>query len=229
MSVRMMTLVFDRFAGNGGEMMLALALADHADDEGEHVFPSVERLARKTRQSERTVQRLLRKMELDGWLVLVSNADGGRGKTRRYRISPAWIKGDKLSPFTPEKKTERVTSETLKGDIAVSPESSGEPSGSETTNVVSSPPRVPSKVPAIQFDLADGIFMNVFDVHLRRWQESFPKLDIDAELSKAEAWYMANPKRRKKNHERFILNWLARANDRLSASKPRTFQPAAAR
>lgn len=32
--------------------------------------------------------------------------------------------------------------------------------------------------------------------------------DFDRELEKMEMWYLANPTKRKKNHHRFIINWL---------------------
>ncbi|MGY1490736.1 helix-turn-helix domain-containing protein [Methylobacillus pratensis] len=132
MSVLMMAQVFKRYPNGDGEMLLALAIADHADDEGENIYPSVKTLAEKTRQSERTVQRYLRKMVEIGWLIPVWENTGGRGKTSEYRISPAWIKGDNLSPFNPvdnsdkrvTPEVERVTPVTQKGDIAVSPEPS---------------------------------------------------------------------------------------------------------
>ena len=142
MSVKVMSMVFDRYPEGAGEMLLALALADHAHDDGSKVFPYVDTLAGKTRQSIRTVQRQLQQMQARGWLQLVNAGDGGRGRAREYRISAAWLaggeceaaeqapiaavndaqstrnphnqKGDKVTPFIRPKKT-------AKGDIAVSP------------------------------------------------------------------------------------------------------------
>jgi hypothetical protein len=97
MSVRVMNMVFERYPNGGGEMLLALALADHAHDDGARIYPSVAQLAFKTRQSERAVQYQLRGMEKSGWLQLVNDGDGGRGKHREYRINPAWINGEELA------------------------------------------------------------------------------------------------------------------------------------
>lgn len=99
MSVKVMTAVFERYPNGGGEMLLALALADHASDDGTKVFPSVETLAEKTRQSVRSVQYQLRRMEESGWLILVSAGNGGRSMTREYRISLDWIKGAEIAPI----------------------------------------------------------------------------------------------------------------------------------
>ncbi|MEZ0231885.1 MAG: helix-turn-helix domain-containing protein [Methylophilaceae bacterium] len=132
MSVLVMAQVFKRYPNGGCEMLLALALADHADDDGENIYPSIQSLALKTRQSERTVQRAIKTMIKSGWLIPVWLNVGGRGKTSEYKINPDWLKGDNLSPINivdnskerVTSTTERVTSKTLKGDIAVSPESS---------------------------------------------------------------------------------------------------------
>ena len=94
-----MTAVFDRYPNGGGEMLLALALADHASDDGTRVYPGIKGLAEKTRQSERTVQYQLRHMEEMGWLILVGPGNGGRSMHREYRISLDWIKGADIAPF----------------------------------------------------------------------------------------------------------------------------------
>lgn len=113
MSVKVMNAVFDRFPEGGGLMVLALKLADHAHDDGTHIFPSVEALAQKTRQSGRTVQRQLEKMVKAGWLIPVSDNKGGRGLTNEYRISPEWLGGNDIE-FA-EKGD--ILSSTEKGDI----------------------------------------------------------------------------------------------------------------
>ena len=59
-------------------MLLLLALADFADDAGGNVFPSVDKMAEKTRTSRRTVQRNLRQLVADGVLV------GVRPATRNF-------------------------------------------------------------------------------------------------------------------------------------------------
>jgi len=151
-----MGMVFDRYPAGGGEMILALKLADHAHDDGTHIFPGIASLAEKTRQSERAVQYQLRSMEKSGWLILVAQAKGGRGKAREYRINPDWIngaeiapiadsgKGEEIAPIQKDAKgandstkgcnseQERVQNEALKGATAIAPESSvtvKEPSG----------------------------------------------------------------------------------------------------
>jgi hypothetical protein len=132
MSVKMMSLVFERFPYGGNERVLALAIADHAHDDGTNIYPGNERLAKKTLISERTVIRLMQKFVQIGWLIKVKNGNSGRGIANEFSINPNWIKGDNLSPFVKDEKRvtseaervtnlpKRVTPEVIKGDIAVS-------------------------------------------------------------------------------------------------------------
>ncbi len=102
MSSKCSAAVFDRYPGSGGEMLLALALADNAHEDGTHIFPSVETMAQKSRQSVRAVQTHLKRMQVIGWLQVVKNHRGGRGHFVEYRINPAWLKGAELAPFISE-------------------------------------------------------------------------------------------------------------------------------
>ena len=66
-------------------MLLALALADFSDDEGGRVFPSIPALAKKTRQSERSVQYQLRRMEQIGFISVAEISAGGRIRGKKYK------------------------------------------------------------------------------------------------------------------------------------------------
>lgn len=98
MSARMTGLVFSRYPNGGGEFVLALALADHAWDDGTRIWPSVKTLASKTRQSPRAVQYQLRNMLDSGWLQLVKKASGKPKFCNEYRINPEWIAGADIAP-----------------------------------------------------------------------------------------------------------------------------------
>ena len=94
-----MAMVWQRLDCSGGELILALSLADIADDSGDRIYPSISYLADKTRQSDRQVQRQLKAFRKKGWLQCKKVSTGGSGKTTRYRINPVWINGDILSGF----------------------------------------------------------------------------------------------------------------------------------
>ena len=75
MSVRVMSLCYDARFGSANRKAVAVALADHADDKGANVYPSIARLVAKTELSERTVQRVLRELEKLG--IIVTDTVGG--------------------------------------------------------------------------------------------------------------------------------------------------------
>lgn len=129
MSVKIMGMVFEFYPVGGGEMLLALSLADFADDDGGRIFPSVSTLARKTRQSERSVQYQLRKMEQSGFIQVVERSRGGvvRGKKYRsneYRINIGVLSnGAKTAPLNQRCNLAQSTvqSDASNGAIAVAP------------------------------------------------------------------------------------------------------------
>ena len=101
-----MSAVFDRYPAGGGEMLLALALADVARDDGRLMInDSLPELARKTRQTERGVRGQLRRMEAIGWLRVVHASDGGRGRASVYAIDAGWINGGELQAHPANSET----------------------------------------------------------------------------------------------------------------------------
>jgi hypothetical protein len=132
-----MGLVWDYYPEGGGELLTALKLADHADHDGGNIWPSVDRIAKQTRQSERTVQYHLRAMLTNGWLEVVKKGGKGPASTTRYRMTiervPQWVaaRAQVLHPsaaYTPRVQLEAVKGATddKKGATAIAPESSVE-------------------------------------------------------------------------------------------------------
>jgi hypothetical protein len=162
LSIKLMNMVFERYPVGGNEGMLALAIADHSRDDGTRIWPSLDSLAKKTKQSRSSVRRHLRVMQLRGWLQLVRSSDGRAGGTNEYRINDAWIAGsielpegvpegvnlepslgcehavENSSNGDPDWTGEGVTAVVGEGVIAVVPESSG------TTNEPSLTPPPPA-------------------------------------------------------------------------------------
>ena len=79
-----MTWVWEHSWVKGSELLLLLAIADHADDQGRNAWPSVARLADRTRVDRRTIQRLLRRLAQQGCLE-IEPTEGPRG-TNRYTV-----------------------------------------------------------------------------------------------------------------------------------------------
>lgn len=93
MSIKLITLVWDKFDAAGSELLCLLALADFANDQGGSIHPSIKTLATKIRASESQARRVLHKLINDGFVSVVGNHDGGApGMTRRYEINVAKLK-----------------------------------------------------------------------------------------------------------------------------------------
>jgi Helix-turn-helix domain len=103
-SIKVMTEVWDSSSAKGGARLVLLALADHANDEG-YCYPSLSRLARKSRLSERNVQFILRDLETRGELVILRGS--GRGNVNTYWVLPPMtvarlkLEGKTLKSFHP--------------------------------------------------------------------------------------------------------------------------------
>ncbi|MCF6754876.1 helix-turn-helix domain-containing protein [Stutzerimonas kunmingensis] len=125
MSIKISSLVWEHYPAGGCELLTALAYADHAHDDGTNIRPSVAYIARKTRQSERSVQRHLAQMRKSGWLLTVRYANGGRSFATEYRVNPLWISNPaNLSPFAKEADetpTKQVTKDDSRGIQRVTP------------------------------------------------------------------------------------------------------------
>jgi hypothetical protein len=60
------------------------------------------------------------------------------------------------------------------------------------------------------------------------WRKAFPALDVENQIERAELWLNANPANRKSNYERFLLNWLTRAQDSAPRVNAQRMTPAPA-
>jgi len=80
MSIKVMSWVWENSQAGGTDLLVLLAIADHASDDGGNAWPSMDLLARKTRVSERTVRRSLRELESLGELA----TEPGTGRTSSH-------------------------------------------------------------------------------------------------------------------------------------------------
>jgi hypothetical protein len=83
MSVKVMAKIWEAGPASLGDRFVLLAIADHANDEGQ-AFPGVGSLARKTCMTERGVQKILRRLEADGWLL--TDKRQGRYRCNLYTV-----------------------------------------------------------------------------------------------------------------------------------------------
>lgn len=86
MSIDVMRLVWKHAPFKGGPLLVLLAMADWADDDGGSIFPKVETLAKKARLSVRGAQLALRELEDATVIEKVKEATGRPGRATEYRI-----------------------------------------------------------------------------------------------------------------------------------------------
>jgi len=70
------------------------------------------------------------------------------------------------------------------------------------------------KIHKEKVEFKNSLFHNIPDALFSKWKVSCPGIDVKREIARAEAWVISNPKLKKSNWERFLTNWMARAQDR---------------
>lgn len=85
MSVRLMTQVWDSGCYSGGTLLVLLAMADFANDNGKRIFPHIETLAGKARLSVRAVQMAINDLIEDG-VLSTQDRRGGKGKLVEFQM-----------------------------------------------------------------------------------------------------------------------------------------------
>ena len=110
MSVKVMGWVWEHSEARASALLLLLALADFAHDDGGSIFPSVKTLAMKIRMSERQTQNLLRQLERAEEIEKVGFGPAG---TNCYRIHMA--RSDYPSMGKPSLGNPKLQVQTLRG------------------------------------------------------------------------------------------------------------------
>lgn len=102
MSNECSTVVWKRDFGSLTRKVIAARLADHADDEGRGIWPSVERVAAQCNASIRTVQRTLAEFVEQGILKIISEGGRGPGSTTRYDFDMRVLEALPLASWGPD-------------------------------------------------------------------------------------------------------------------------------
>lgn len=102
MSIRTMNRVWSTSKLKGNDLLAELALADIADDDG-YAWPSIPHWAEKSRISPRTMQRIIRKIEATGEVLVQKGAGmigtaGGPQRTHLYRVVVGLKGDDRMTP-----------------------------------------------------------------------------------------------------------------------------------
>lgn len=162
-------------------------------------WPAQTRIANDTGLSLASVKRGLRLLRDAGFLTVERRAHGDRADrlANRYAVViPSSSTPNGVSPVTPRKASRGITSDPN----GVSPVT---PKHKKRTEKVS----VTWKNDA--FDVPDAL--------LEKWRAAYPGVDVSQEIAKATCWYLSNPRKRKRDHGRFLNGWLSRAKPSVPA------------
>jgi hypothetical protein len=141
MSIRLMSRVWEDSPQKGGDLIVLLALADWANDEG-HCWPSMPTLAAKARMSERNVQKILTRLKDEGEIEIFNGGFiSGQNRTNTYKVTPRQKATTPPSPTTPP----------------------GEPTATTPGELGATPSRTVSKEPSVEPSAAGAAEDQLFD------------------------------------------------------------------
>ena len=197
-SILIMSEVWKHAPADKGDLLILLALADHADDDG-RCFPSISRLAEKGRMSERNVKRCLRALEECG-VVKTETGAGPKGcnvyivdvDAMRDMPKTTACGDDKMSPHEDEAGgdktgTQGVTKTTGGGDAHVT-QTIIEPSGTLQAR----------EARAREAAGADDVGGDIKSIHraFKRWFPTWPAYLDSSEPEALKAWEALSPEER---------------------------------
>lgn len=136
MSVRTMAKVWEQSSHAGTELLMLLAIADFADDEG-NAYPSIGTLATKCRMTARNVNHIMVALRASGELEVLENM--GPHGTNRYRITLVTLKP--ASPLKGASPLKPASSTPEAGFLKPLKPASDEPSLNHQEPPVSAKPR----------------------------------------------------------------------------------------
>lgn len=103
MSIKLMTWVWDNSPYQNDSLLIHLALADWANDEG-ICWPKQTAIATKARCSVEHVRRVTKRMQEDGYLEIISTSKGP-GSAHKYQLkNPTYRGASEENPTTDSKK-----------------------------------------------------------------------------------------------------------------------------
>lgn len=117
MSIQIMTQVWQQSQAFGSDLLIELAIADHADDHG-RAFPSVQALQQKGRMSERNVQYCLKRLSSMGELK-IDRGSGPHG-THVFWVMPGGAEPAPVQSL--HRRTKRRKNKEIDRNIDVTPQ-----------------------------------------------------------------------------------------------------------
>lgn len=202
MSIMIMSRLFRMNLGGCNRKLLAVRLADFADDDGRGIYPGVKRLATETELSERTIQRILSDFVSEGILIVVQEASGRPGQATRYDFDLGRLfaykpqTGDSVSPVVKGKT----------GDIAAETGDTDDRDGchGDTRTVIEPPiePLLEREAREREFDGSGEEDPKAALRAFKRWYPNWPTYVDDSEPKALKAWMDLSAEERKEAAEK---------------------------
>lgn len=210
-----MSLVWERAPYTAGSLIVLLALADWANDEGV-AWPSMERLAQKARIDRRSAQRIVRQLEKDG--VLEVQHGGGRAKQHKYvlkmntatfcrpliEVEKSDISDTETATLDPERATSDPQRATFDAETATptSPDPLVEPSEEPSGDPSEEPSEARAPVKKKIQQLSEDEFLSRLEN-----DPAYAGIDVRQLNGRMIVWCEVNGKRPTR---RRLVNWLNR-------------------
>lgn len=234
MSVKAIAWVWEHSRAEGAARLVLLAIADCANATGWDAWPSMAELCRKTRLSERGVQKAIRRLEEMGELMVTVNS--GRGRTNRYRVvmeTPNGVRGSEVvnpepgaprTEFAPEPGSPQTPNVVRETPNHVHPEPSEPTTGTVTERgareAVDAPRAAGHERPAGLTAIPDGF--SVTD-SMRRWAVATfgERLDVNFETAQFISHYRSTGASRRSWPDAW-QKWMRDSDRRLTERSARS-------
>jgi hypothetical protein len=189
MSIKLMTYVWDHSNHSGTELLMLLALADHANDDG-LCWPSIARLAARCRLQPRQAINVLHKLEQAGDITV--QRGGGRGLVSHYCVKGAAQcmvskPAQEKAPHAPlASLPESRTQNTALANTVLSTENSALPCEKGVIAVAHEPPKDPPREPKKEPSVIATPPKR--DNTLARQSRPLPSRALSAPLDETSSW-----------------------------------------
>jgi len=106
-------------------------------------------------------------------------------------------------------------------DTAVSPKKDWkEGTGQDRKDgVCPEPQAAAAQSPTQRIGFDGSVIHGILESDTEEWRKAYPAVDIPTEICRAKQWLIANPKKKKKNVYRFLVNWLNREQERGGSTR----------
>jgi hypothetical protein len=203
------------------DRLLAIGLLNYADDEGYFLSnPALVRSALRPFDDDSSIIRAsLKMLQKVGWIELFDDVNGRKvGRIVNFqkhqridRPKPSEIKD--LCKIDEESSNDR---RMIEDESLLERKGTGNGTGNGIESL-----RDSSRTDAKASWSENGGF-EIPESVLLRLQKAYPACDVERQAARAHEWLLANPLKRKKDHHRFLVSWLGRAQERGGdvASRP---------